>query len=186
MFCQRLLPLLTLLALALFHQPLTAADYRYHVEVIVFEHLNMDSSESWPPEDERPRWENALRIFAGDSDSRFNPLSAGSYRMSGVYRTLRSAQAYRPLLHTAWIQDGLPASRARAVYLESDGGQVEGQLKLEQSRFLYVDMDLIYPFGDREGRYAHIKERRRLKLKELHYFDNPVFGAIVRITRAGE
>lgn len=185
MLCQRLLPLITLLAVIVFSQS-AVAENRYQVEIIVFEHLYVNSSESWSSDEGRPQWHDALTIFDGNADSRFTPLSAGSYKMSGVYRVLRSSQGYRPILHLAWEQTGLPASRARPVFIRNDSGQVEGELELEQSRFLHVNLDLVYPFGGSEGRFARIQERRRLKLKELHYFDNPVFGAIVQITRAGE
>jgi len=165
--------------------PGVAAENRYQVEVIIFEHLIMnDGGEIWPEKDERPQWDNALAIFRDANDSRFTPLSSSRYKMSGIYRVLRSSQAYRPILHLAWEQAGLPSSRARPVYIAGDNGQVEGTLKLEQSRFLHIEMDLVYPFGNSAGQYARLQERRRLKLKELHYFDNPVFGAVVQVTRA--
>lgn len=185
MLRQRLLTLVTLLAVIVFSQS-AVAENRYQVEIIVFEHLHVNSSETWSADESRPQWQDALTIFDGNADNRFTALSPGSYKMGGVYRVLRSAQGYRPILHLAWEQTGLPASRARPVFIDSDGGQVEGELELEQSRFLHVNLDLIYPFGGSEGRFARIQERRRLKLKELHYFDNPVFGVIVQVTRAGE
>lgn len=163
-----------------------AAENRYQIEVIVFEHLYLDEgNELWPERDERPRWDDALQIFSGADDSRFTPLSSAGYRMGGIYRALRSSQNYRPIMHVAWRQVGLPASRARPVYVSSEGGQVEGSLRLRQSRFLHIDMDLVYPLGGSAGKYARILESRRLKLNELHYFDSPVFGAIVQVSRAG-
>jgi len=161
------------------------AENRYQVEVIVFEHLMIsDGGEVWPERENRPEWDNALQLFDDGDDSRFRPSFPSAYKMGGVYRSLRTSQGYRPILHLAWEQTGLPSSRARRIYIASGNDQVEGTIKLEQSRFLHVELDLIYPFGDSADRYAHLKERRRLKLKDLHYFDNPVFGAIVQVTRA--
>lgn len=186
MACQRYLLILLTLVLALSARG-ALAENRYQVEVIVFEHLNMNAGgEIWPEQDERPQWDNALAIFDDADDSRFTPLSSARYKMGGVYRTLRSSRGYRPILHLAWEQTGLPSSRARDVYIAADNGQVEGEIQLEQSRFLHVEMDLIYPFGDSKGQFARLQERRRMKLKELHYFDNPVFGAIVQVTRADD
>ena len=186
MASQHYLRILAALLFALASQSVLAEN-RYQVEVIVFEHLNMNAGgEIWPQDRERPQWDNALAIFGSANDPRFTPLSSARYRMGGVYRTLRSSQGYRPILHLAWEQTGLPSSRARGVYIAADNGQVEGKIQLEQSRFLHVEMDLIYPFGGERGQFARLKERRRMKLKELHYFDNPVFGAIVQVTRAGE
>lgn len=185
MAIQRLFIIFSTVLLILAVQPATAAK-RYQVEVIIFEHLNVnDGGEAWPEQDSRPRWDDSLAIFSHAEDSRFTPLSSARYKMAGIYRVLRSSRGYRPILHIAWEQVGLPSSRAQSVYVESDNGQVEGTIKLEQSRFLHIDMDLIYPFGSSEGEYARLDERRRLKLKDLHYFDNPVFGAIVQVTRAG-
>ena len=165
-------------------QPVLAAK-RYQVEVIVFEHLSMNAGgEVWPEGDSVPQWDNALAIFNDAQDSRFSTLPNARYKMSGVYRVLRLSQDYRPIMHLAWEQVGLPSSRAESIYVTSDNSQIEGAVTLEQSRFLFVDMELIYQMGDSDGRFAHIDERRRMKLKELHYFDNPVFGAIVQVTRA--
>ncbi len=33
------------------------------------------------------------------------------------------------------------------------------------------------------GTFAQMKETRRIKLNELHYFDHPLFGVIMRVTR---
>ncbi len=33
------------------------------------------------------------------------------------------------------------------------------------------------------GTYAEMKETRRIKLNELHYFDHPLFGLVIRVTR---
>jgi len=35
------------------------------------------------------------------------------------------------------------------------------------------------------GTYAQMKETRRIKLNELHYFDHPLFGVLMRVTRLG-
>lgn len=165
-------------------QPVLAAK-RYQVEIIIFEHLSMNTGgEVWPEEGSIPQWDDALAIFSDAQDSRFSPLPGARYKMGGIYRVLRSSQDYRPIMHIAWEQVGLPSSRAQSVYVASDNSQVQGAVTLEQSRFLFVDMELIYQMDDSDGRFAHIDERRRMKLKELHYFDNPVFGAIVQVTRA--
>ena len=184
MTLQRLLIIAAALLLMTVMQQAAAAK-RYQVEVIVFEHLSMNTGgEIWPEEDSMPQWEDALAIFSDSQDSRFSPLPSARYKMGGVYRVLRASQDYRPIMHIAWEQVGLPSSRARSIYVASDNGQVEGAVTLEQSRFLFVDMELIYQLGDSDGKFAHLNERRRMKLKELHYFDNPVFGAIVQVTRA--
>lgn len=170
------------LLLAVLSSPITVAQQRYQLEVIVFEHLKEDGG-LWSRQDERPDWGGALDLKNMNGGG-FTALSPGSFKMGGVYRVLRSSQNYQPLLHRAWMQQGLPGARARPVRVSSDNGQIEGTVKLRQARFLDVDVDLIYAIGTEK--YARLQESRRMKLKELHYFDHPLFGAIIQVTRAGD
>ena len=69
----------------------------------------------------------------------------------------------------------------------------DGIIRLRTSRFLHLDVDIAY-FPDvleqpshSQGRpaadYVRLTETRRIKLKELHYFDHPLFGVIVQVER---
>lgn len=178
MTAQRSLACLLLLLLSGF-MPASVAQNRYQVEVIVFEHLS--ASEARIRQDQRPDWEAAVRPDDADTDS-FTAVSSSGFRMAGVYRVLRSSQHYRPMVHRAWLQDGLSDVRAQPVLIASDNGQIEGTVRLRKTRYLHVDVDLVYPIGT--DRYARLQQSQRLKLKELHYFDHPLFGAIVQVTRA--
>lgn len=76
----------------------------------------------------------------------------------------------------------------------------DAMLRLRSSRFLHLDVDaayfptdptvllagadarddlVAYQFAD----YVRLQESRRIRLKELHYFDHPLFGIIVQVTR---
>lgn len=59
------------------------------------------------------------------------------------------------------------------IYTEADvkqgGDQDENQL--------ISDNDYMH------GRVAHLKEIRQLKLNELHYFDHPLFGVLIQVSR---
>lgn len=73
-----------------------------------------------------------------------------------------------------------------------------GSIQLFENRLLFVDLDLqnelnignIEPVNvnstEAEQRYGtfRIREKRRVKLNEVHYFDHPLFGALVRVSRA--
>ena len=54
------------------------------------------------------------------------------------------------------------------------GGDIE-KIDVEE---IEVDEEIIM-----SGTYAQMKETRRIKLNELHYFDHPLFGVIMRVTR---
>ena len=76
----------------------------------------------------------------------------------------------------------------------------DGIFRLRKSRYLHVDVDFAYfpesmelPIpGSPEGStgndrpsagYVRLTESRRIKTKELHYFDHPLFGLIVQVNR---
>jgi len=82
--------------------------------------------------------------------------------------------------------------------------KLDGVIRIRSSTFLHADVDLFY-FVDpvsasfirenagllsTEGiltpvaaEFAELKETRRMKLNELHYFDHPVFGVFMRVSR---
>ena len=70
-----------------------------------------------------------------------------------------------------------------------------GQVRLRAARFLHLDVDLAY-FPDLSGQpqplsvpprqradYVRLTESRRIKLEQLHYFDHPLFGVIIQVSR---
>ncbi|MEE8321935.1 MAG: CsiV family protein [Gammaproteobacteria bacterium] len=80
---------------------------------------------------------------------------------------------------------------------------VEGTIRVRSSHFLHIDVDFVYflealsndgfiTSGDAYGNamfvnqnadYVRLKETRKIKLNELHYFDHPMFGIIVQVSR---
>ncbi len=66
---------------------------------------------------------------------------------------------------------------------------LDGTITVGLQRYLYVALDLVFQPGDLpplvDGTPMppfRLSETRRLRSKELHYFDHPLFGAIVLIT----
>jgi len=145
--------------------------------------------------------------------SGFKLLSPGLYKLGGVYNELKFSRNYRPILHLAWQQPALGQSRSRYVTIRKpDPGtvsesysdqkvKVDGLIRIRSSQFLHADVDLFYfvnsvsesllrsaattPSMEPPGglRFAELKETRRMKLNELHYFDHPVFGLFLRVSR---
>jgi hypothetical protein len=56
---------------------------------------------------------------------------------------------------------------------------VEGVLRVRSGQQLHVDVDFLYR---RELMPTRLTEMRRIKLREVHYFDHPLFGLLVEIT----
>ncbi len=125
----------------------------------------------------------------------FESLPSRALKMSGVFRRLRTLSSYAPLLHIGWRQPGLSRSRARRVFIsdkprvQNDVAtmqlevpieeRVEGTVQISAGRLLYVATDFVNYFGESAVR---ITEQRKVKLKEIHYFDHPLFGVIVQVT----
>jgi hypothetical protein len=88
-----------------------------------------------------------------------------------------------------WMLDSAPPDLA-----------FDAMLRLRAAQYLHLDVDVAYFPEDpsvlhtasAEGGlrpvyetadYVRLIETRRIRLKELHYFDNPLFGVIVQVTR---
>jgi hypothetical protein len=140
-----------------------------------------------PLADARAAAEEALRI---------RPLPASELKLVNEYRRLQSLSAYEPLLHTAWVQPGLPESEAKPFDLGTLGVlNPSGTVRVHLSRFLHITLDLTYQGGSAAAVQAtdelaelsfapryRLAATRSSRSGELHYFDHPAFGVLVRIT----
>lgn len=79
----------------------------------------------------------------------------------------------------------------------------DGTILVRSTRFLHVDVDIAYfpesmPGANQEtgvdtenqegiyhphADYVRMRESRKIKLNELHYFDHPLFGVILQVSR---
>lgn len=186
----------------------------YQVEIIIFQNLYPQSDgEVWSDPRELPALQDAVELVpvdaAGASPVAFKKLRSSQFRLGGVYKELSFSRNYRPLLHLSWQQPGRSGSGATPVRIrdilnpESDIAasrqvKVDGTIRLRVSRFLHMDVDLIYLLENLEAlnqtdavngpdipraSYTRLRESRRMKLNELHYFDHPLFGMITRVSR---
>jgi hypothetical protein len=126
-------------------------------------------------------------------------LAPEELQLNTEYRKLTNLAAYRPLLHAGWVQPGLPEDQAKPVDLMSLGVvNPRGNVRVYLSRFLHVSLDLSYQDGAASNaaaappgnelreiaiapRYRLVTERQT-RSGELHYFDHPAFGVLVKIT----
>lgn len=139
------------------------ASGNYHVEVVVFENSLGTNGNSFSA-----------------SQSKALPSKGKTWRYSTAYlnghaKKLSNSPSYRVLKHTAWGQRSAGYSDSAAQHLT--GNAIDGWVKVYAKSLLFVQLDVSY-----KGR--QIKERRRLKLNEVHYFDNAGFGMLMRVSRA--
>jgi len=76
----------------------------------------------------------------------------------------------------------------------------DGTIRLRSSKFLHIDVDIAYfpvylpnegalqgedetLFVQQQADYVRLQESRKIRLNEIHYFDHPFFGVILRVSR---
>jgi hypothetical protein len=162
--------------------PAVAADLGYQVEAIVFERNTPDSVEG-PPAGAPVLPDPALAVDLAAADSHIEPLPADALQLAGVAARLKKSGRFTPLMHTGWRQGG---DETRSVHLRSEAVTadglplVDGTLHLRVSRQLSAVVDLAYQYN---GQAMHITGNRIVKFGELHYFDHPLFGLLLQVTR---
>ena len=100
--------------------------------------------------EEIPTYENAGIEF----------VDPGEYQLTGAWNTLTRLDAYRPLMHTAWIQPTVEQASTKPLSLRRIGDpplRLNGEFTLYLSRFLHLVVDLSLeqpatasPVADRE------------------------------------
>lgn len=202
--------IIVLLALVLAGFSVHAAGY--HVELVIFENLRpATDGEISQVTKAYPDYSGALEL-GDEAGNPFRLLSSGLYKLGGVYNQLKASGRYRPFLHIAWQQPALYGESARPVHImKTEPGatvnpedllvRIDGMVRVRASQFLHADVDMLY-FPDAlpqseilpaaaagatvtvPSGYSRLRESRRMKLNELHYFDHPLFGMIMHISRA--
>ena len=177
----------------------------FNVELVIFEHLDPQAirAESWRQEEELPFIEGT-HVLTPSSKSKknaslppyaelaFKLLPSKDRYLNKATKEMADSQLYKPLLHIAWRQPVLDKEQAKPVHIRSQGNTIDGLITLSLARYLHLDADILYHhktanFTSDNDQFAGIqtfrlKESRRMRSKELHYFDHPMFGMIVKIT----
>jgi len=126
------------------------------------------------------------------------PLAPEELKLGTEYRKLQAIAAYTPLLHTGWVQPGLPEAQAVPFDLKTLGVlNPRGTVRVHLSRFLHITLDLTYQAPLAGGPAASANDElgeisfapqyrltatRSARSNELHYFDHPAFGVLIRVT----
>lgn len=126
------------------------------------------------------------------------PLRPEELKLGTEYRKLRALPAYQPLVHVGWVQPGLPEADSMPVDLATLGViNPRGTVRVHLARFLHITLDLTYQgtgpataaaaAGDGLDEITlapqyRLRTTRSARSTELHYFDHPAFGVLVRIT----
>ena len=189
-------------------RPAGASERWFTVEMIVFDDLRGEGlhAEHWPAEPGAPSGDGAIELAplpGGQPDGAahaFRLVNRSELSLTGVRDSLRRSAHYRPLLHAAWRLPGVPRDAARPAHVGvrlagsgADGGgerpTVQGTVKVSLARYLRVELDLLYVRAA-SGEVAapetaptrfRLVSERRMRSRELHYIDHPIFGVLVWI-----
>jgi hypothetical protein len=126
-------------------------------------------------------------------------LSTAQYRLAGVDAALARSRGYELIRHVGWTQAATPRGAGLAVELadmRAGGEPLRGTVGLERGRYLHLRLDLAYtpaaPPSSLLGEGAGsgpvtftLRQNRRVKAFERHYFDHPAFGVIAMVSPVG-
>jgi hypothetical protein len=164
--------------------------------------VSLDASR--PPTDGTPPVEPDAAAVAEaaavpENEFRFRVLRPEELQLTSQYRVLARLPAYHPLVHGGWVQLGLPDAATIPVDLGVLGvTNPAGTVRLSLTRFLHVKLDLTYVDTQAVQRGAaaaqddladlpiapryHIDDERTTRSGEIHYFDHPAFGVLIKVT----
>ena len=130
----------------------------------------------------------------------FQSLPKDALKLAEIVTRFRDLSEYEPVSHVGWWQPASGQNGARKVYITDQPGSVgdaspnvldvpagaldsrpriDGTIRVLIGQLLYVTVDFVSYGGAGPGRST---ERRKVRLKELHYFDHPHFGVIIEMT----
>ena len=172
----------------------------YDVEVVIFRHLSTSATpEQWGMEAAEANQRLAIpdeepSPFATQEDTAVPPpvvsfpaLPASRYKLTAIEETLRRSRNYRPLAHLGWTQPGFPRNDAKSLSVSAmvpTASGVAGQIALSRGRYLHLTLELVFEPPDEPGQRFVLRQTRRMRSNERHYFDHPRFGVIVVIAPA--
>ncbi len=180
----------------------------YTVEIVIFRAIAPSATvEDWKAEAAATVRAGNEETSADESDEpapaigeriSFQQLAAAQFKLAGTDAALRRSPAYEVLAHFAWMQPVTAFGTGAGIPLSELGATqaLSGQVGLEQGRYLHLNLDLSWTPADPPaallGRRMDpgtagpvtfkLKQKRRVRPFEQHYFDHPAFGVIAMVT----
>lgn len=109
-------------------------------------------------------------------------VGADQYQLTAAKDALARKGHCKILTHLAWAALVPPNGRTTA-HLEDlgddDTAPITGTVAVQRSQTLFLGLELDYAAG---GQSYGLREKRRIKFGERHYFDHPAFGVLVAVT----
>ncbi len=157
----------------------------YRLEVLILRHLNNESRSFEAPQQLVPVFGDAAATApenVPETVVRWRGLAWSELALTSEYSRLRRSRDFRPLLLSGWTQHALASGETGWVPVRGtaeDGTRIEGKARLNVSRYLHLRLEIDAVIPDK-GEFR-LAQSRRIKSGELHYFDHPELGVLVRV-----
>jgi hypothetical protein len=179
------------------------APRQFDIELLIYQNLSAsDGGEVWPVDYSGWFEEEIPELNAAQSgNTRHAPtlapawLDGNNLKLKAEQQAMKRSANYRPLRHLAWRQTVVDRDHAKDIEIPATSGdntaKIEGTVRVAVERYLhlYLDLKLVDPslalntgFTDYDLPEFRLTQHRRMRSKELHYFDHPKFGVIAFIT----
>ena len=147
----------------------------YRIEVIVFQQ-NSPTTEKFYQTSTELSWPNTIQQEFRDNIS-----------LQKAYYSIATNNAYEPVWYKSWVQSIASNRVSGAMPIGKslgDGNLLNGFIRVQRGHYVHLLIDLEYSpesVNAEAPLIYRIKEKRRIKLNEIHYFDHPRFGVIATI-----
>jgi len=155
---------------------------------------------------ENYRLQDVYRVLRLSRD--YRPLQHVAWQQAGLERREGRAVHLEKMLELEGPDSALPPELAE-IQIEEEAYIApemvfDGTIRIRSSYYLHADVDFSYfpqefitllvsqkqnsvnqnnLYINQEADYVRLQESRRIKLNELHYFDHPLFGVILQVSR---
>ena len=161
----------------------------YDIELMVFQNIqpDMEGGELWMSERVDPEIKDLDKaVFITTAPKKDSDLTK-------IREIIEKDSNYRVMIHKQWMQNADTRTESKQVRLNTEDGELDGSFKFFMSRFLHVDINLLYKEAETKTLFQagnpadaaqisyEIRQTRRVRSNELQYFDHPKFGVLVLI-----
>lgn len=121
-------------------------------------------------------------------DNAFKRRLREDFALHDLARRLRNSGEFEVLEQLAWQQPVPERGAPQPIYVNLNDGELQGHVAVTLGRYLHTQATLwLQPSqtdatSDPEG-YALLNQSQRMRSGQLHYFDHPLFGMVVRIDK---
>ena len=126
--------------------------------------------------------------------------NASDFQLSAFWNKLKGSADIKPLIHRAWRQPETPFESPQYINISTvnvsgtiyspdevsfPNYSILGKVALSKGRYTHFGnkINLIRSNQNAKNMVFDLTERKQIKKDELHYFDSPWLGAIVKISK---